>query len=194
MIHNSISRIKGEKKEYLQKNHLCEFSIDQSIANLVFTVPEKLQLFLSTLRNAGLEKYLSHFYSISKFMNGHLSADKLKMHHLEFLLRFGDIELSHFDNFRAEGESGVPSMAEYDYGRFFNTRQFFKEAEKQQLENNWGIEVVDSNADSNKWGIVDEGSTAQRIVAKPISSGPSVLLSAGFRDGLNSELEEVHSD
>lgn len=193
MIQNSISRIKGEKKEYLQKNHLFESSIDQSIANEVFTVPEKLLLFISTLRNAGLEKYLSHFYSISKFMNGHLSADKLKMHHLEFLLRFGDIEFSHFDRFRAEGGSSVSTTAEYDYGRYFNTRQFFKEAEKRQLENNWGIEVVDSNADSNQWGIVDEGSTVQQIVAKPSSSGPSVLLIADFRDGLNAELEEVHS-
>jgi hypothetical protein len=188
MIQNSISRIKGEKKEYLQKNCLCETSIDQSIANEVFTVPEKLQQLISMLRNAQLQKYLPHFYSISRFMNGKGSVDKLKMHHLEFLLVHGDIESSHFGHFREQGENYKSKVDEYDYGKYFNTRQFFKQEEKKQLENNWGIEVVESNDDYKKWSIVEEG---QQINSKQKTLLPSVLLSPDFRDGVNAELEEV---
>ena len=198
MAQNAITRIEGERQAFLTENNLIDGHIDESISNNVFEVPKLIQETTKNIRNSNVETYINHYYKIDNHINGGSSEgekNRNKKVHLEYLMKNGDTSLQ----FYKENQKADPNV-DFDYEKYLNGRGFYRieisQGTNTEESKDWGIEQLGDEADNlDKWMIVEE--TGDNQTKKDTQSidyrFPSLVMSAEFRDGLNSELEEVDS-
>lgn len=195
---NGISRARDDIKTFLNKNSLVAGQIDQSIANSIFELPQKIDNFVRKVQSTNLWQCLDHYYRMAGYLNPDRDGSDLaqKLPHIEFLLSTGDGLIEQFEQFK---KTLTPVQEKdkksFDYAKYFNKKGFYKvnlNPEKDKAadskENNWGIEeVVDLSSSYSQWQIVEEPQQAAVSAIPEVS----VILNQEFRDALNAEIEEV---
>lgn len=186
VVQGAIMRAKEEVRLFMAEHSLISGYIEKSISNNVFSLPERISEVVGKIKGCPLRIYLDHFYHMSNYLNSSKDHPQ-RLPHLEFLYEQGDGLKSDF----VSGYHGKARHA-FDYTKYLNNKGFFKttitEKPSPLPDRNSAIEeVVDLSTDYSKWQIVDQNAEVDLSQQQELS----VMLDQEFRDGLNSELEEV---